>query len=270
MSLVFLLAAFVPVSHAGDDVPRLRLATTTSTENSGLLDHLLPDFERRCSCRVLVMAVGTGKALRIAEAGDADLVLVHSPEAEEAFVAAGHGVGRRTVMHNDFVLVGPADDPAGVDGAGDIVGALGAIARAGSPFVSRGDESGTHNKELFLWGLLEQGGGEEIGREREWYLETGVGMANALLVADQKRAYTLSDRGTFLFMRGRVDLRIMVDGTDDDRLHNPYSVIAVNPERHRHIDHGLATEFVRWLGSEPVGRMINSYRVEGEQLFFAD
>lgn len=265
-----LAASLSAAAAAGDAPPRLRLATTTSTENSGLLQHLLPEFEGMCACRVLVMAVGTGKALRIAEAGDADLVLVHSPEAEKAFVAAGHGVGRRRVMHNDFVLAGPPGDPAGVAGQGDIVRALGAIARARAPFVSRGDDSGTHSKELSLWALLDAEAGTENRRDREWYLETGVGMANALLVADQKRAYILSDRGTFLFLSDRVDLAIMADGADDARLHNPYSVIAVNPERHPHTDHALASEFVRWLVSSGTARRINSYKVRGEQLFFAE
>jgi len=267
-ALAWALLAAAPAAQAQER--SLKLATTTSTENSGLLAHLLPRFEERCGCAVRVIPVGTGKALRIAEAGDADALLVHSPEAEEAFVAAGHGVGRTFVMHNDFVLLGPREDPARIGAGGDILGALAAIRDSGSAFVSRGDDSGTHKKELELWSLLagEDGDGGPP-RGSEWYLETGSGMGQAILVADQKRAYVLSDRGTFLFFEDKVDLGLSVGDPSDPLLYNPYSAIAVNPALHPHVEHELATELIRWLSGEEARALIDGYEVRGERLFFA-
>ena len=266
---LLLLACLPAAWAAAADGRSLTLATTTSTENSGLLDRLLPAFEARCGCAVRVLPVGTGKALRIAAAGDADVLLVHSPRDEEAFVAAGHGVARRLVMHNEFVLVGPPDDPAGAAAAGDILAALAAVRDAGAPFVSRGDDSGTHRKERFLWELLAEADGVEVPRDPGWYIEIGGGMGQALLVADQKRAYTLSDRGTFLFFEGKVEMRVVSGGGDDERLYNPYSVIAVNPGRHPHVEHALALKFIDWLVGDEARRLINGHQVRGRQLFFA-
>ena len=271
----FLASAAAPLLLALTATPSalseraLTLATTTSTENSGLLDHLLPAFETRCECVVRVIPVGTGKALRIASAGDADAVLVHSPPDEKAFVADGHGIDHTPVMHNDFILLGPAGDPAGTAEKGGILDALALIAAAHAPFVSRGDDSGTHRKELHLWSLLEDSGDVKV-RSPEWYIETGSSMGQALLIADQKRAYVLSDRGTYLFFQDKVELSAVVDDEGDPLLYNPYSAIAVNPERHPHVEYELARAFIDWLGSSEAHGLINGYRVHGRQLFHAD
>ncbi|MFP4057302.1 MAG: substrate-binding domain-containing protein [Candidatus Brocadiia bacterium] len=255
-----LLVLAASCGHRDEPARRLRLATTTSTENSGLLEVLLPPFEEEHGIRVDVIAVGTGKALRLAENGDVDAVLVHAPEREERFVAAGHGVDRRRVMHNDFVILGPSSDPAKVAAAGgDAAKALAAIAAAGAPFVSRGDDSGTHIKERSLWraaGIEPQG---------EGYMEAGQGMGATLTIADEKRAYTLADRGTFVAFRGHIDLVALCQG--DPRLHNPYSIIAVNPQRHPSVDYAAATKLADFLVSPRGQRLIAGYRRDGEQLF---
>ena len=243
-------------AHAAD---RLRLATTTSTENSGLLPALLPAFETLCDCSVDVIAVGTGQALRLGSRGDVDVVMVHAPDLEEAFVKDGFGVAQVTFMRNDFVIVGPPSDPARVRGAGVGAAALAAIEAATAPFVSRGDESGTHRRERRLW--------TEVGVEPRWdgYLSAGQGMGAVLLMASEKQAYTLVDRGTWLARKDALDLEILVHG--DAALSNPYSVIAVNPERHPHVRSALATELVQWLMGADAQARIGAFRVEGEQLF---
>lgn len=240
--LVLLVNADAPAAEK-----RLRLSTTTSTENSGLLAVLIPPFELRFGLHVDVIPVGTGKALKLAEGGDVDVTLVHAPELEEQFVKQGFGVNRRYVMYNDFVIVGPPGDPAGIRGIRDAKKAFEKIARTTSLFISRGDRSGTHTKELTLW--RETG----LSPSLPWYLEAGRGMGAVLVIADQKRAYTLTDRGTYLAFRQKLDLSILVEG--DPVLFNPYHVIAVNPARHPHVNYFDAILFIAWLTS-PEGQNI--------------
>ena len=239
----------------------LRLATTTSTENSGLLAVLLPPFEKANDCKVAVIAVGTGKALKLGETGDVDVVLVHARSREDAFVDAGFGVNRRDVMANDFIIVGAPQDPAGLQGTKDAPAAMAKIAGAQATFVSRGDQSGTHTREKQLWTLA---GIQPAGN---WYLEAGRGMGEVLTMADERQGYTLTDRGTYIAYQTKVDLQIMVEG--DERLFNPYGVIAVNPERHPHAQYPLAMKFIDFLTSPEAKTIINGYRIGGQQLFFA-
>lgn len=205
----------------------IKLATTTSTENSGLLKVLLPDFEMASGHKVHVISVGTGKALRMGKAGDADVILVHSRKAEEQFIAEGHGVNHRNVMYNDFVIVGPGNDPAGIYGEDDTSNALRRISNTNSLFISRGDTSGTHKKELLLW---KKAGINPSGR---WYRETGQGMGKVLQMSSELSAYTLTDRGTWLSYQQETTLKVLVEG--DINLFNPYGIIAVNPNKHHDI-----------------------------------
>jgi tungstate transport system substrate-binding protein len=236
------------------------LATTTSTQDSGLLDELLPDFEEESGCTVKTVAVGSGEALELGERGDADVLLVHSPAAEEEFMDGGHGANRAPVMHNDFVIVGPEADPANLEGAADAAEVLTRIAETESPFASRGDDSGTHSKELSLW---KEAGVDAAG---EWYFETGQGMGQTLTIADQKSAYTLADRGTFLAM-ANLDSTITFEGSGD--LRNLYHVIVVDrgeePVR-------CAEEFSTWIRERAVQERIGDFGVEqyGEPLFVPD
>ena len=236
------------------------LATTTSTQDSGLLDEILPLFDKKSECVVKTVAVGSGQAIEMGVKGDADVLLVHSPEDEEQFMADGHGSSREAVMHNDFVLVGPPDDPAGVADAGDAAEALSRIADQKAPFASRGDDSGTHTKELSIW---EKAGVEPKG---SWYIETGQGMGETLTVADQKQAYTLSDRATFLATKS-LEADIAFEGSDD--LLNNYHVIVVD---HEGTNTGCAEEFSSWILDKPVQDTIAKFGVEeyGEQLFAPD
>lgn len=238
---------------------RLRLATTTSTENSGLTDYLFPDFESACGCKVDVIAVGTGKALRLGVGGDVDVLLVHDPAKEKEFVASGHGIYRRQVMYNDFVIVGPPADPARVGGGSQAAVSMAAIARERLAFVSRGDESGTHAKERGLWAEA------KLDPQGEWYRETGLGMAATLQIADQMKAYALSDRGTFLALSDGLGLTVLVEG--DEHLLNYYSVIPVrDPGRSAETAH-LVEAFVEWLTSAPVQARIDRFQVHGQTLF---
>ena len=241
--------------------PRLKLATTTSTYDSGLLDILLPPFEekRAGGIRVDVIAVGTGKALKLAENGDVDAVLVHAPKLEEAFVAAGFGVDRRGVMYNDFVVVGPSADQAGIAGTERVADAFATIALKEALFFSRGDLSGTHLKERAIWGIS---GIEPSGN---WYVEVGQGMAATLRMADEKRGYVLIDRGTYLALRDTVNLRVLVEY--DPPLHNPYSIIAVNPTRWPHVKYGHARALIDYVTSPEAQALIGGYRKHGQQLF---
>jgi len=236
----------------------LRLAVTTSTRDSGLLDTLVPIFEEKYAARVDVIAVGTGAALKLGEAGDVDVVLVHAREAEDAFMAAGHGVRREDVMYNTFEIVGPADDPAGVRGM-EPGPALKEIAAKGQPFVSRGDNSGTHQREQKLWA-------EAKGRP-EWdqYIESGQGMGITLTMADQLNAYVLTDRGTYLRLKGKTRLVTLVSSSD--RLRNPYGIIVVNAEKHRHIHSQLAQAFTDFMIAPATQQLIRDYKIDGEQLF---
>lgn len=244
--------------------PRLVLATTTSTQDSGLLDYLLPDFESSAGITVEVIAVGSGQALEMGRNGDADVLLVHSPAQEEQFVAEGYGVDRTYVMYNDFVVVGPADDPAGVAGMEDVTAAFTRIAETRTTFVSRGDDSGTHVKEKSIWaaaGIAPEGEG--------WYILAGQGMGEVLLMAEEMEAYTLSDRGTYLSRLSEgYTLPILVEG--DPLLANPYHVIAVNPERHPGANYEGATLFIQWLVSPDTQERIAAFTHPGtgQPLFF--
>jgi tungstate transport system substrate-binding protein len=253
------MLALLTLAAGAEEPGRLRLATTTSTADTGLLDVLLPDFERETGHRVEVIAVGTGKALKLGENGDADVVLVHAPEAEEAFVAAGFGVDRREVMRNDFLLVGPPEDPAGVSKAQGLEDALRRLKGCERPFLSRGDESGTHVRERALWQLV--GGPPPVSCR----LESGQGMAATLRMADEKRGYTLSDRGSFLALAASLGLRPLFEG--DERLDNVYSVIAVSPRKIPAERHERARRFVSWITSPAAQARIGAFRVGGQALF---
>ena len=258
-SLWVTVAILLAVPGSADSAQALRLATTTSTENSGLLNYLLPVFEKHSGMSVHVIAVGTGKALRIARAGDVDVVMVHARPAEQRFVTDGHGVDRREFMYNDFIIVGPGTDPAGVGKTDSVAEALHNIASSASRFVSRGDDSGTHKKELALWQMIDR---KPAG---DWYLESGVGMGKVLQMASELDAYTMTDRGTWLAYRGRLELSLLLQG--DPPLFNPYGVIAVNPERHPHTNYAGATAFIDWLASPRGQEMIARYTVDGQVLF---
>ena len=241
----------------------ITVASTTSTEQSGLFGFLLPIFEKESGIKVRVVALGTGQALDLARRGDADVVFVHAKAAEEKFLAEGHGVKRYPVMYNDFVLIGPKGDPAQVAGGRDIVEALKKIRSAQAPFVSRGDRSGTHMAELDLW----KASGVDLEQAKgPWYLDTGQGMGPALNTAASMNAYLLADRGTWLAFRNRGELAILVEG--DKRLHNQYGVILVNPARHPSVKKDLGQAFVDWLISPAGQKAIADYKINGEQLFF--
>jgi len=262
--LAFALVALALVCPAASAQPGrfIVVASTTSTEQSGLFAHLLPAFRRATGIEVRVVALGTGQALDMGRRGDADVVFVHDPAAEARFVAEGYGLQRRPVMFNDFVLLGPTADPAGVRGR-DIVVAFGRLAKAGAAFVSRGDNSGTHAAELRIWkdaGIV-PGAAKPIG-----YRECGCGMGPALNIAASTGAYLLADRGSWLSFRNRGDLAVLVEG--DQRLFNPYGVIVVHPGRHPHVKTELAQAFADWLVSPAGQASIASYRIGGEQLFF--
>lgn len=249
----------LPALHAAD---RLRLATTTSTHDTGLLDGILPPFEKKYGLKVDVVSVGTGKAIRLAENGDADVILVHAREAEDKFVNEGYGVNRRDVMYNDFLLVGPADGPAGIAGGRDAVAAFRAVAEAKAPFVSRGDDSGTNKKELKLW--KEAG----IKPEGKWYMEAGQGMGATLNIADEKNAYCLVDRATYTAFGDKVDLKPVCEG--DGRLMNRYGIIAVSPTHHPHANYLGAMNLIGWVTSPDVQKMIGGFTRKGKVLFHPD
>jgi len=235
-------------------------ASTTSTQNSGLFDYLLPKFERETGIQVKVVAQGTGAALESGKRGDADVVFVHAKSLELQMVEEGYFTDRHDVMYNDFVIIGPADDPAGVREAGSAVKAFQMIFETQSPFVSRGDNSGTHKKELSLW--------EATGIAPKWndYLEVGQGMAKAQRIANEKQAYTLTDRGTWLSKKDELDLKVLFEG--DPALFNQYGVMAVSKKLHAHVKYDEAMKFIRWLVSAGGQEAIASYRVNGEQLFY--
>lgn len=238
------------------------VASTTSTEQSGLFGHILPIFTRKSGIAVRVVAQGTGQALKTGEKGDADVVFVHDAVAEQKFVEAGWGVDRRLVMYNDFVIVGPKADPAKVAGGKDALAAYKKIAAAKAPFASRGDSSGTHAAELRLWkeaGIEPKAGGD-------WYRETGSGMGPTLNTASAMNAYAYTDRGTWLNFKNRGELSIVVEG--DTRLFNQYGVMLVNPAKHAHVKVEMAKAFIDWLTSTEGQAAIASYKINGEQLFF--
>jgi len=247
------------------EAAKLILATTTSTQDSGLLDYILPDFQDEYNVQVEVIAVGTGQAIALGEDGNADVLLVHARSREDAFMDAGHGVRREDVMYNDFVIVGPAADPAGIKGMADAARALAAIAEAESPFVSRGDDSGTHTKEKSIWA---EAGIEPAG---EWYISAGQGMGAVLTMADERQAYTLSDRATYL-ARTLEGTELVILGEGDPILFNPYGVIAVNPDKSPQINNDLANQFIDWLMSVPTQEKIGQFGMDkfGAPLFTPD
>lgn len=270
---ILLILLLILVACGAKEPEVLRLATTTSTADSGLLEAILPAFEEEYNARVDVVAVGTGQAITLGEAGDADIILVHARAREDAFVADGHGLYRADVMYNDFVLVGPTADPAGVSGMASVTEAMAAIAAASAPFASRGDDSGTHTKELSLW----EKAGITPTADNGWYNSLGQGMGDTLTFANESGAYTLTDRATFLALQANLtNLAIMVGGDSiadngDANLLNPYGVIPVNPDKEG-INNDLAEDFVTWITSEETQTAIGEFGVEqyGQSLFYPD
>ena len=258
--LTFILLFLLNPAQSADGKPDIiRMATTTSTENSGLLKSLLPAFEQKSGQKAHVIAVGTGKALRMGRDGDVDLVLVHAPAAEARFIQAGYGVDRHAVMYNDFVIVGPVEDPSGISQGSDASDSLQKIAGHQALFISRGDDSGTHKKELDLWkkaGITPRG---------EWYREAGQGMGKVLQMSGELDAYTLTDRGTWLAFQAKLPLKIIVEG--DPRLYNPYSIMAVNPKRHPDTNYSGASALIRWITSHQGQQIIGDYTIAGQHLF---
>ena len=261
-AFVALLVALVAFAAQAQD-KFITVASTTSTEQSGLFGFLLPAFEKKTGIQVRVVALGTGQALDLARRGDADVVFVHAKSAEEKFLAEGQGVKRYPVMYNDFVLIGPKSDPAKIAGGKDILEALKKIQATQAPFVSRGDRSGTHMAELALW----KDAGIEIDQSKgPWYRDTGQGMGPALNTASSMNAYILADRGTWLAFKNRGDLAILVEG--DKRLFNQYGVMLVNPDKHPTVKKDLGQTFIDWLVSPEGQQVIADYKIGGEQLFF--
>ncbi|MEH2501068.1 tungstate transport system substrate-binding protein [Bradyrhizobium sp. AZCC 1678] len=255
-------ASFVFAGHAVAQDKSIVVASTTSTQDSGLFGHILPMFKAKTGIDVKVVAQGTGQALDTARRGDADVVFVHAKPAEEKFLAEGFGVKRYPVMYNDFILIGPKGDPAGIKGSKDIVAALGAIKAKGADFISRGDKSGTHQAELNLWKVA----GVDIAKDKgPWYKEIGQGMGAALNTASASNAYVLADRGTWLSFKNRGDLAIVIEG--DKRLFNQYGVMLVNPEKHPSVKKDLGQQLIDWLVSSEGQKAIADYKINGEQLF---
>ena len=261
-TFVALLVALVAFAAQAQD-KFITVASTTSTEQSGLFGFLLPVFQKKTGIQVRVVALGTGQALDVGRRGDADVVFVHAKSAEEKFLADGQGVKRYPVMYNDFVLIGPKSDPAKIGGGKDILEALKKIQAGQSPFVSRGDRSGTHMAELALW----KDAGIEIDKSKgPWYRDTGQGMGPALNTASSLNAYILADRGTWLAFKNRGELGMLVEG--DKRLFNQYGVMLVNPDKHPTVKKDLGQTFIDWLVSPEGQKVIADYRIDGEQLFF--
>ncbi|MDX1656619.1 MAG: substrate-binding domain-containing protein [Candidatus Competibacteraceae bacterium] len=258
-----LVLLVLTASAAAQQDRYITMASTTSTANSGLFDALLPQFQQESGIDVRVVAVGTGQAINIAQRGDADVLFVHHKPSEERFVAAGHGVERHDVMYNDFVIIGPESDPAGIRGMDNAALALARIAEARATFASRGDDSGTHKKELDLW---EAAGVDAQAASGTWYRETGSGMGATLSTASGMDAYTLTDRGTWISFANKGDLEVLVVG--DPRLFNQYGVILVNPEKHPHIKAEMGQTFIDWITGQEGQQAIADYQLNGQQLFF--
>ena len=255
--LIVLLSIFMITGLSAET--RIRCASTTSTQNSGLFDYLLPIFEKETGIKVDVIAVGTGAAIEIGKRGDADVVVVHAKELELKAVEDGYFVNRHDVMYNDFVIIGPVGDPAGIKQANSAGEAFTRIADYSAIFVSRGDDSGTHKKEKSLW----QEAGKKPGLDK--YLETGQGMGDTLNIAYEKKAYCLADRGTYIAYCDKIDLQIITEG--DERLYNPYGIIAVNPARHGHAKYSSAMAFIGWLTSVKGQKIIAEFKKSGKKLF---
>ncbi len=287
LGLLVSLAAATPNGWCEEKV--LRMSTTTSTQSSGLLDILLPEFKSDSGIRVKVIAKGTGAAIRDGRDGNVDIIFVHAKGREEAFVKNGFGTKRFPVMHNDFVLLGPAEDLAGIKGKKHAATALSLISEKRALFISRGDDSGTHTKEQELWAAsgveltetsrkIVKNGKEKIiiskrpAASESWYISIGQGMGKVITYADEKQAYTLADRGTYIKYRfGKspaVDLEVLVEG--DISMANPYGIIPVNPQRHPHVQYEMAMQFVNWLTGRRGQKLIADYRLEGKQLFYPD
>lgn len=281
MIAVFLILAGISCQDQAEKI--ITIATTTSTENSGLLAYLHPVFEKEKGIKVKVIALGTGAAIECAEQGNADLILVHAREKEDKFVTDGYGVNRKDVMHNDFVMLGPVGDPAGIRGMKDVSEALKKIARNKAVFVSRGDDSGTHIKEQDLWeetGIPVKEAEQELAKsgikkkitlvkpEGDWYFSIGQGMGNTINFTFEKQGYTLADRGTYLAYKDKVDLIVLVEG--DKRLFNPYGIIAVNPEKHPSVNYKHAMTYINWITSPKIQTLIGDYKINGEVLFSPD
>jgi tungstate transport system substrate-binding protein len=264
LMLAALLLVGLPLEAVAQD-KSIVVASTTSTQDSGLFGYLLPLFKEKTGIDVKVVAQGTGQALETARRGDADVVFVHAKPQEEKFVADGFGVKRYPVMYNDFVLIGPKEDPAGVKGTKDVVAAFKAVDKKGAPFVSRGDKSGTHTAELNLWKAASI---DPTKHKGDWYREIGQGMGAALNTASSMNAYVLADRGTWISFKNRGDLEILVEG--DKRLFNQYGVILVNPEKHPQVKRDLGQAFIDWLVSPEGQKVIGDYKIDGLQLFYPD
>jgi tungstate transport system substrate-binding protein len=257
--LLVLLVAALFSAPPGAAEPALRLATTTSTANSGLMDFLLPKFTEVTGLDVHLIAVGTGKALRLGREGDVDIVLVHARQAEDKFVADGYGVDRADVMYNDFIIVGPSSDPADVKNSASVAEVFRKIHHSEQPFISRGDDSGTHKRELLLW---QSSGQSPAGR---WYREVGQGMGKTLQIANEVNGYTMTDRGTWLAYQSKLDVVVLFE--NDPPLFNPYGIIAVNPERHPDVNYTGASKLIQWMISPAVQEMIGEFKIKGQQLF---
>jgi tungstate transport system substrate-binding protein len=257
ITLLLSLALATPLAQAQQT---LRLSTTTSTENSGLLKYLLPTFEARTGMKVNVISVGTGKALELGKNGDVDVTLVHARQLEDKFVLDGWGVDRRDVMYNDFIVVGPANDPAGIKGGKDVIAAFQKIAASGNKFISRGDNSGTDVMEKGYW---QQAGTKPAGAS---YVSAGLGMGEVLNMAAEMRAYTLTDRATYGAYKAKTVLAILVEG--DKRMYNPYGIIAVNPAKHQGVNYKGAKQLIDWITSPEGQAKIAAFKPDGEQLFF--
>ncbi len=258
--LFFWAATLIALAPGGALGQVLRVATTTSTQNSGLSDYLLAAYKKSTGQEVQVIAAGTGKALKLGESGDVAMVIVHAPKLELSYVAKGVFLERKALMHNFFVVVGPLEDPAGLGGRVNVRDSLGRIARRQALFFSRGDRSGTHIKELELWEQV------QVKPAGPWYQEVGLGMGQTLTIANQRRAYTLSDNGTFFAFKARLELRIY--SNSDPVFRNPYSVLLVNPARHPGINYTGAKRFQDWLLSGEGQKLIGAFRANGKQLFF--
>lgn len=254
------------LQNAFADNEYITVASTTSTENSGLFDYLLPIFTEKEGIEVRVVAVGTGKAIALAENGDADVLLVHHRESEEAFIAKGFGVERFDLMYNDFIIVGPSNDPARVMGEASITQAMKSISEMGAKFISRGDDSGTHKKELELWKNAVATLPDSA--THDWYIETGRGMGASINVAADMNAYILTDRATWLNFNNKGSLKIVLE--NDPKLFNYYGIMMVSPDKHAHIKKQAAQKFIDWMLSEDGQSSINQYKIQGQQAFFAN
>lgn len=254
---IFCLTLFV-VFPASANEDHLRLAITHTTENSGLMSRLNPVFEDQYNIKLDVVVAGSGQAFRLGENGDVDVILVHAPAAEKKFIEVGHGINRTAVMHNEFILLGPLDDPVNIKDAKSITEAFALIKDREAPFVSRGDDSGTHKKELQIWQ-------ENPDQSARWYRSSGQGMGATLLIADEMRAYTLSDLGTFLSMQDKLDMQIIYRG--EELLHNPYHIIDINPARHPHTRHKLARKYIEFITGEEAQGLIGHYQIKQQRLF---